>query len=62
MLAGQGLEADVAERLDEQRARRLGVHRGIAEIDGPSEPQLVADDDVAGVGDRIADDGDFRAS
>ena len=35
--------------------------RRIAEVDGAAEAQLVADDDVARVGDRMADDRDFGA-
>ena len=62
MAAGERLEADVAEGLDEQRGRRLGVHGGVAEVDRAAEAQLVADDDVAGVGDRMADDRDFLAA
>ena len=33
MAAGQRLEADVAERLDQQRRGRLGVHGRVAEVD-----------------------------
>ena len=62
MAAGERLEADVAERVDEQRRGRLGVHGGVAEVDGAAEAQLVAHDDVAGVRDRMADDGDFLAA
>ena len=61
MAAGERLEADVAEGLDEQRGGRLGVHRGVAEVDGAAEAQLVADDVVARVGDRMADDRDLVA-
>ena len=59
MAAGELLEPDVAERVDEQRRGRLGVHRGVAEVDRAAEAQLVADDIVAGVGDRVADDRDL---
>ena len=62
MAAGERLEADVAEGLDEQGRGGLGVHRRIAEVDGAAEAQLVAHDDVARVGDRMADDGDFLAA
>jgi hypothetical protein len=54
--AGELLEADVAERVDEQRRRRLRVHRRVAEVDRAAEAQLVADDVVACIGDRMADD------
>ena len=57
--AGERLEADVAERLDEQRRGGLGVHGRVAEVDRAAEAQLVADDDMAGVRDRMADDGHF---
>jgi len=60
MAAGQPLEADVAERLDEQCGRRLGVLRRIAEVHRAPEAQLVADDVVARVGDRMAYDSDLR--
>ena len=59
MPAGQSLETDVAERIDQQRRRGLGVHRRVAEIDRAAEAQLVSDDNVTGVGDRVPHDGDF---
>ena len=59
--AGERLQADVAERLDEQGGGGLGVHGGIAEVDRAAEAQLVAHDDIARVGDRMADDRDFLA-
>jgi hypothetical protein len=40
---------------------RLGVHGRVAEVDRAAEAQLVADHVVARVGDRMADDRDFRA-
>ena len=60
--AGERLEADVAERLDQQGGGGLGVHRRVAEVDRAAEAQLVADDDVARVRDRMADDRDFLAA
>ena len=60
--AGQGLQPDVAERLDQQGGGGLGVHGRVAEVDGASEAQLVAHDDVAGVRDRMANDRDFLAA
>ncbi len=59
MPAGEPLEPDVAEGLDEQRGGALGVPRRVSEVDGAAEPQLVADDIVAAVRDRMADDGDL---
>jgi putative sigma-54 modulation protein len=60
--AGQRLQADVAERLDQQGGGGLGVHRGIAEVDGASEAQLVTHDDIARIRDRMANHGDFLAA
>ena len=60
--AGELLEADVAERVDQQRRGGLGVHRGVAEVDLAAEAQLVADDVVARVRDRVPDDRDLRRS
>ena len=62
MAAGQGLQPDVAERLDQQGGGGLGVHGRIAEVDGAAEAQLVAHDDVARVRDRMANDRDFLAA
>ena len=62
MAAGQRLQADVAEGLDQQSRGRLGVHGGVAEIHRAAEAQLVADDDVARIGDRMTDDRDFLAA
>ena len=59
MAAGERLQPDVAECLDEQRGGRLRVHRGIAEVDRAAEAQFVTDDGVARVRDRMTDDGDF---
>jgi hypothetical protein len=40
MPAGEPLEPDVAERLDEQRRRALGVTRRVTEVDGSAEAKL----------------------
>jgi hypothetical protein len=59
--AGEGVEADVAERVDEQRGGRLGVARRVEPTAlVVSEQQLVAHDAVAFIGDRLADDGHLR--
>ena len=57
--AGERVQADVAERVDEQGGGRLGVHRRVAEVHRAAEPQLVADHVVARIRDRMADDRDF---
>jgi hypothetical protein len=62
MAAGELVEADVAERVDQQRGRGLGVRRGIGRHALAAEQQLVADDDVPLVGDRLPDDGDVGAA
>ena len=62
MAAGQRLQADVAEGLDQQGRGGLGVHGRVAEVDGASEAQLVAHDDIARIRDRMADDRDFLAA
>ena len=62
MAAGEGLQADVAEGLDEQGRSGLGVHGRIAEIDGASEAQFVTHDDIARIRDRMAHHGHFGAA
>jgi hypothetical protein len=56
--AGEGVEADVAERVDQQGGGRLGV---TGRVEAASlivaEEQLVAHDAVAFVGNRLTDDG-----
>ena len=56
---GEDLQADVAERVDEEHGGGLGVRRGV-ERTAPlaAEHELVADHGVAVVRDRLADDGD----
>jgi hypothetical protein len=53
MAAGEPLEPDVAERLDEQGRRGFGVTGGVAQVDRAAESELVADDVVAAIGDRL---------
>jgi hypothetical protein len=55
--AGEDLEADVAERVDKEGGRRLGVGRGVERLAGAAEQQLVPEHLVAVVGDGLADDG-----
>ena len=62
MAAGERLEADVAEGLDEQGGGGLRVHRGIAQVDRAAEAQLVAHDDISRVGDGMTDDRYFLAA
>ena len=62
MAAGEHLEADVAERVDEQRGGRLGVAGKKRTRALAVEQQLVAHDGMALVRDGLADDGDVGAS
>jgi len=62
MAAGEALEADVAERVDEQGGGGLGVRRGVQRAPLAAEQQLVADHRVAIVRDGLADDGDVGAA
>ena len=58
MAAGEGVEADVAERVDEQGGGRLGVARRVEPAAlVVAEQQLIAHDAVALVGDGLAHDG-----
>jgi putative sigma-54 modulation protein len=59
VVPGEPLEPDVAERVRDQRRRRAGVGGGVARDVRCPEQQLVPDDAVALVGDRLADDGDL---
>ena len=59
MAAGERLEPDVAEGLDQQGGGGLRVHRRIAEIDRAAEAQFVTHDNMARIRDRMADDRDF---
>ena len=55
MAAGELLEADVAERVDESAEVALASLGGIPDRSA-AEAQLVPDDVVAGIRDRVADD------
>jgi hypothetical protein len=60
--AGEHLEPDVAKGVDEQGGSRLGVRGRVQRLALAPEQQLVADDAVAFVGDRLAHDRDVRAA
>jgi hypothetical protein len=57
--AGEPVESDVPERVHQQRGGGLGVAGGVEPATVAAEQQLVAEDVAPGVGDRLADDGDF---